>query len=286
MPYLLLKATYMELQPKSQFISACRLLLRPVVRMLLKAGITWREFADVSKLVYVDVATREFGIRGRPTNMARVALMTGIHRAEVSRLRHEHEQSAVPVPTYLSAAQRVLSAWHQASDYVDQAGNPRPIPIEGEAPSFTELCAQYGGDMPATALQRELRRVGAIGEMPYGYLTPLMRTYIQATMDPEKVLRAGSVLEDLGNTVAFDLAPPTHARLRFERRAENDRIDPRDVPDFQAFLEKAGMAFLEQVDAWLSAHEVPESTAKDRPLIRLGAGLFHIEDLPRRGAKP
>ncbi len=274
----------MASQSQSMFMNACRQLLRPVVRLLLKAGIPWREFADVSKLVYIEVATREFGLRGRPTNMARVALMTGIHRAEVSRLRHEQEQSAVPVPTYLSAAQRILSAWHQSPDYLDQAGKPRPIPVAGDAPSFTDLCARFGGDMPDTTLLRELRRVGAVGDTPSGQLTPLMRTYIQASMDPEKILRAGSVLEDLGNTIAFDLAPPHRARLRFERRAENERIDPRDVPEFQSFLESEGMAFLERVDAWLSAHEVPQSSSEHRPLVRLGAGLFHIEDLPRRGA--
>ena len=74
---------------------------------------------------------------------------------------------------------------------------------------------------------------------------------------------------------------------RFVGRATNTRIDPAALPEFRAFLEAEGQAFLERVDAWLSAHEqpvpdprspgdAPVATDAGRPL-RLGAGLFAIQ---------
>ena len=72
---------------KFHVLAGCRVLLRPVVRLLLKSGITWKEFAEVAKSVFVEVATREFGIRGRPTNTSRVAILTGINRHDVAKQR-------------------------------------------------------------------------------------------------------------------------------------------------------------------------------------------------------
>ena len=43
---------------KRHVLAACRHLLAPVVRLLLRSGVTWGEFADLSKEVFVDVARR------------------------------------------------------------------------------------------------------------------------------------------------------------------------------------------------------------------------------------
>jgi hypothetical protein len=273
----------MEFSSKSQVAAACRQLLRPIARLLLKAGMSWKEFADLSRTAFIDVATREFGIRGRPTNASKVALLTGINRHEVRRQQEQLAGAEMPMPTYLNAAQRVLSGWHQDPDYVGDAGEPRRLPESGAAPSFQDLCRRYGGDMPASALLRELSRVGAVGEMEDGTLRPLMRSYIQTRLDPEKVIRAGSVLEDLGNTVVYDLTAPESARLRFERRAENAFIDPRDVTEFQDFLEREGMAFLERVDDWLTRHERTDPSSPGTR-VRIGVGVYHLQDDLVRGA--
>jgi hypothetical protein len=268
---------------KSHVFAACRQLLRPVVRLLLKAGVNWKEFSDLSKTVFVDVATREFGLRGRRTNATRVAMLTGINRHEVRRQREQLAESGQLAPTYLNAAQRVLSGWHQETEYLTEEGRPRAIPEHGPAPSFQDLCRRHGGDMPATALLRELRRVGAVGDLDNGALEARARTYIQSRLDPEKILRAGSVIEDLGDTVVFDLTAPESARMRFERRAENSMIDRRHVAAFQDFLEEEGMAFLERVDAWLTRHEA--SAAGRGVPVRLGVGVYHIENQPLRGPR-
>jgi hypothetical protein len=51
------------------------------------------------------------------------------------------------------------------------------------------------------------------------------------------------------------------------------------LADFRRFLEAEGQSFLERVDAWLTAHEVADSTGNDdAKTLRLGAGLYHIQD--------
>ena len=42
---------------------------------------------DKAQEVYVDVARADYGIDGRPTNNSRVAMLTGLSRREVARVR-------------------------------------------------------------------------------------------------------------------------------------------------------------------------------------------------------
>lgn len=272
----------MEFDLKAVALAALRTLMRPLVVLLIKSGVSWKEFSDLSKTCFVEVATSEFGIKGRPTNLARVAILTGIHRREVTRQRELLTQPQPVGSTYLNAAQRVLSGWHQDADYVDSDGAARELPASGAVPSFQDLCDRYAGDVPMTALLKELRTVGCIVALADGRLRAQSRVYIPHRLDPAKILRAGSVLLDLGTTVVHDLSCGEGEPLRFERRAENDRIDPRHLPAFREMLEREGQAFLERIDDWLTQHERSADAAADEPLLRLGIGLYHIQnDMPR-----
>ena len=269
---------------KSHVLSGCRVLLRPVVRLLLKSGITWREFADVAKSVFVDVATREFGIRGRPTNTSRVAILTGINRHDVAKQRELLANSdSAAMPAYTGSATRVLSGWHQDPDYLDGRGEPVPIAVEGPAPSFEDLCGRYAGDIPATALLKELKSVGAV-EGQGIRLFVRARNYIPLRFDGEKMTIGAQLLHDHAATVVYDLTRGNGEPARLARRAHNARIDARAVPAFREFIELEGQAFLERVDDWLTTHEAP-ADSQERALIRLGAGVYQIQDERERGAR-
>ncbi len=106
-------------------ILACRLLLRPIASLLLKCGLTWREFSAISKSVFVDVASREYGIKGRPTNISRISILTGINRREVRRQRQSlASDSDSELPNKTTDATRLLSGWHQDAEIVDKDGQP------------------------------------------------------------------------------------------------------------------------------------------------------------------
>ncbi|MCZ6809330.1 MAG: DUF6502 family protein, partial [Proteobacteria bacterium] len=57
-----------------QILDALLVALRPLARALLRAGIGYREFAEISKTAFVGIATKDYGLRGRPTNISRVAV--------------------------------------------------------------------------------------------------------------------------------------------------------------------------------------------------------------------
>ncbi len=260
-------------------MAALRLLFRPVARIMLRAGLNWRELADVCKATYVEVATEDFGIRGRPTNISRVAILTGLTRKEVRRLRDLLEEASPESFSRMNHATRVLSGWHQDEEFLTTDGGPASLRPNGDGGSFEALCHKYSGDVPATTMLKELKHVGAVVEEEDGRLTVTMRTYMPTMMDPERMLSSGSVLEDMGYTVAYNLNRLETDPGRFERRATNTRMPAKAVPAFRQFIENEGQAFLERVDAWLSEHETKDGN--DSSSIRLGLGAYWIEGRKR-----
>lgn len=62
-------------------------LLRPLVRLFIRSGLTFPALADLLRELYVNVAEYDFALSGKEQTDSRVSLLTGIHRKEVRRLR-------------------------------------------------------------------------------------------------------------------------------------------------------------------------------------------------------
>ena len=80
-------------------------------------------------------------------------------------------------------------------------------------------------------------------------------------------------LHDHATTLDHNLNEERPGALRFERLADNARIPSDAIEDFQRFVELRGMAFLKEIDTWLSAHQTEEQGATT---VRLGAGAYLI----------
>ena len=119
-----------------RILNALLVALRPLARALLRAGIGYREFAEISKTAFVDVATKDYGIRGRPTNISRVAVMTGLTRKEVRRLRTKSESGdetdiSRPMPMAV-----ILHRWYTDPSFLGRDKNPLPLSMNGPGPNF------------------------------------------------------------------------------------------------------------------------------------------------------
>lgn len=64
-------------------------LLRPIVRVLLANKVTYATFDQIARQVFVEVADKDFTLKGRKQTVSRVALVTGLSRKEVLRIKRE-----------------------------------------------------------------------------------------------------------------------------------------------------------------------------------------------------
>lgn len=270
----------METLDRKAVAQSARALLRPLASLLLRCGLTWREFAELSRTVFVEVATREYGIRGRPTNVSRVAILTGIGRREVGLIRQALAASEPPLPNQTTDATRLLSGWHQDADFLGPDGLPLELAAEGPGPSFESLARRYSPDVAPGTMLKELQRVGAVGPLVNARVRVLRRFYQPVPLDPQWILNAGSVFADLGVNINHNLAAGEGRPSRFLGRATETRVDADSVAAFQAFLETEGQQFLERVDAWLARHRLGEQGLQEKTAVRLGVGLFMIKGDP------
>jgi hypothetical protein len=266
---------------KKPLLAACRHLLHPLVRILLRHGVSYGEFSDSVRGAYIDIAQNELVPPDRPQTEARIAILTGLTKREVLRIRNLDGEDDDGVG--LNRIARVLQGWSQDPQYLGPYGLPLEVPFEGAAISFQDLVTKYAGDVPARALLEELVRVNAAVEMDDGYVRLLNRTYLPAPLDPVGLERLGNVVNYFIDTVDFNLQKKRQGEGRFERYALTmEGLSPQAFQSFDALIREKGQELLEVLDDWLGenekkgGHMLPSSEA-----IKTGVGIFHfIEKSP------
>ncbi|MEE9149539.1 MAG: DUF6502 family protein, partial [Candidatus Tectomicrobia bacterium] len=242
----------METRVHNALVAALFRLARPLVRLLLRHGIPFGVMADVMKQVYVEVALKELRLPGRKQTTSRVAILTGLSRKEVARLRQMSVWDDDEVIQQYHRAARVMTAWVREPAFHDANGHPAPLPVEGDSASFGDLVRQYSGDMPVRALLDELLRIRAVEPLADGRVRLLTRHYVPATGEVEKLAILGTDVADLIATIDCNLScPPEEAY--FQRKVHYDNLPSEVLPELRLLTRERAQAFLEQLDLWMAA---------------------------------
>lgn len=267
------------MQDNSKNIALFALLkaLRPIARFLMKSGIGYREFAEVSKSAFVDVATSDYGLRGRPTNISRVAVMTGLTRKEVKRLRDKIlAGNQVDMARVIPPAE-ILSRWHSDTDYLDSSGRPLTLVFDGEKPSFAELVKKYGGDIPPGAMRTELVRVGAVTTDESGRLTVQMKGFLPIEREDQLQRALGLAMYGLGLTINHNLDSVPDDKW-VERLAFSTRIRRGDNARVRRISQDRASEFVESVNDLFSAYETIYSDDEpEQNSTTVGVGVYYFE---------
>ena len=258
-------------------LSALFAALRPIARLLMKAGVGYREFAEVAKCAFVDVSTSDFGLRGRPTNISRVAVMTGLTRKEVKRLRDKISAGTQVESMKVIPLTEIIHQWHADANYVDERGQPLVLPFDGEEVSFAGLVKKYGGDIPPGAMRTELKRVKAIDENPDGTLS-VKRRHIRP-VEVEKLVQfaLGTSLFGLANTVNYNVHNADGDGW-IERVALTTRIRSEDKPRVRRISRDRAEEFITSIDDLFSAYETiyPDEPNGSEDSV-VGVGVYYFE---------
>jgi len=266
---------------KAGLLAAYSKLLRPLIRILLRHGITYAELSEVVKSVYVSIAANEFRVPGKKMSKARIAIVTGLTRKEVQRISENSTKELLAPKTNLSRIGRVLSGWHTDPDFTGPYGMPLEIRYDSDNPAdatFTKLVQRYSGDMTPRAMLDELLRVGAVVETDQNWFKVLRREYVPHTLDPDFLERVGRGVHNFVHTIEMNMRKAGPGKGRFERTVRPDRgMRAEDLPLFDQYVRQKGQAFLEDIDNWLTKLEQP---TKADEVIQTGVGIYHfvVED--------
>ena len=269
----------MQDKTKQLVLDAFLLMLRPVVRILLRYGIGYREFAEVAKTAFVDVASSDFGIRGRPTNISRVAVMTGLTRKEVRRLRDKVSEGDSAIRVKSTPLLDVLHHWHAQPEFTDSDGRPLPLPFSGGGRSFADLVRKFGGDIPAGAMRTEMKRVGVVREEESGSLCVVQRSFRPDTDHENLVTLLVHSAYPLLSNIEHNTSPDRDNDRWAHRVAFTKSLRSRDTKQLRRITKDRAADFAETIDDILIAYEsLQDDREKEDDNNVVAVGIFYFEE--------
>lgn len=266
---------------KQEMLAAFRLLMSPLIRILLRSGITFRDFAGVLRDVYVTTCIREMAKPGRPVSLARVAIATGLTRKEVASVVAAEGSMRWGVGSHAELAASVLETWHTDPAFVAPYGYPRDLRIDrpDESLTFEDLVRRFSADVPHDSLVSELVRVGAARLVEGGrYLRVEKRTYIPTDMTVEMIQIFSQAVRRYIETVDYNLGRGPRETRRFDRVVYPDggvRLEDLDAykDEIRQFLETV----IQDIDQKSTAYGKP-AVAQGEDAVHVGVGIYFFEE--------
>jgi hypothetical protein len=265
---------------RSEAVYACGELLIPLVKLLLQLGISAGEFAGLAKRAYVKAAAVQLLTSSRRVSQSRIAIVTGLTRAEVKKLLNAPVNVDVQREWQLHRAIRVLNGWHDDPEFTRRDGRPKDLPIKGRGSSFQALVRRYSGDIPMRAMLDELLAAAAVKKQPNGQLRVKARTIAVSGMQPRAIQALGEKTRDLLSTLVHNLEQPED--WRFEGTATSASIDPRVAPLLKQVILTQGRSFLDRIEHQLNHSPMADQKKiRESAPVRLGVTVFLHETTAR-----
>src|SRR3954451_16683085 len=97
--------------PPAPLLKAARQLMRPLVRLMMRSGLTFPILADMLRSLFVEVAVNDILTEPKARTDSRISLLTGVHRKEIRRLRELPADLASGVPEVATLGTQVVARW-------------------------------------------------------------------------------------------------------------------------------------------------------------------------------
>lgn len=273
----------MQEDQQIKILRAFHLVLRPIVKILLRYGIGYNQFAETVKTAFVDVASSDFGIRGRPTNISRVAVMSGLTRKEVKRLRMKIEGCEQNAKIRSTPITEILHRWAAEKEFLDSNGRPASLPFSGDERSFSSLVKKFGGDVPPGAMRTELKRIGSLEEAENGDLLLKRRSFLPD--DKTEMLQTALVQTayPLMSTIALNTSADSEKNTFPQFSPNSLNIRKADLGRLRRMCEDRLGDMAQSFDDMFTAYETLRDEPKDirfeKPVM---VGLFYFEERDNR----
>jgi hypothetical protein len=260
-----------SIEARKQLLYALRRVLRPIVRLLIRAGVRFDEFADLARGVYVESAIRDGANHfGTPTR-ERIAVLAGVTRHQVDY--YIDNEGALPSadPTMAAVLLEVLQKWHTDPQYVGPYGIPLELEFEASTGrNVRSLVGMVDSKANPGLILEELIRVGSVVYSGEKHFRAVSRAFMMPeSMSPQQIEYFGNALTRLATTLEHNMNP-RNPEKRLERFVVADRGLPTEaISAFEEYARAKTADFLVDLDNWL----IPYSSADSASTERLSTGL-------------
>lgn len=260
---------------RAQLIFSFRKILKPMIRILLRAGIPYLEFREVLKGAYVEAAVRD-GIRGHqgPLTRAMISDYTEVPLADVNRFIDDPKLLAPPEATNAAIISEVLFLWCTDQEYIGPYGLPLELDLE-ETPGKNISVLVHRADPTANpkAVLRDMVDWGLAKPVGTRHYRATARTMVFTdVLTPQALEYFGAAITDLANTILHNIRADSSSK-RLQRSVIEDELPDYALPEFEALLKDKVQKLLNDVDDWLSSNKV--HWTEPGKLVPTGLTVFH-----------
>jgi hypothetical protein len=174
----------------------------------------------------------------------------------------------------LPEAPHLVTLWCSSPDYVDDLGNPLPLPARGSGRSVESLVHRIDREMDATEVLRYLLRTRTVRKVGRKYV--LGRRWIMlrgvAGSAHSRSIRG---LVGMLRTLEHNLLADSDAHSWFEFTAENPRFPVSQLEAFDRLLRRTGLGSLRKLDLFMQHCEATRKLGE--PTVWLGVGMHRFQ---------
>jgi hypothetical protein len=267
--------------PPASLLKAARRLMRPLVRLMMRSGLTFPVFADTLRRLYVEIAANDVLTDPRSCTDSRISVLTGVHRKEIRRLRGMPGDTG-DAPDIVTLASQIVARWVGTAAFIDAEGRPRPLTrtkneTAGATPSFDELVASVTTDIRPRTVLDDLLGHGVIFTDAEDCVQLNAEAFIPRPGEEEQLFYFARNLHDHIAAAAENIGA-TGKPPFLDRSVHYDQLTPVQAQTLREYARAAAMRLL--LDVNRLAQELTETAPEPDPeqLQRINLGIYLFDE--------
>jgi hypothetical protein len=278
--------------PPDALLTASYRLLRPLVRLLIRAGVTFPVLTDMLRRLYVDVALADLPAGPRARTDSRVSLVTGVNRKEIRRLR-ELPPDADRIPEAVNISSLAIARWRSLPAYTAPDGAPLPLPRAGRVESgvtFDSLVESVTTDVRPRALLDDWVAQGLVTLDSADRVHLNAASFVPTRGRAEQMFYFARNLRDHIAAAAANVSAPGVAPF-IDRSVHYDQLDDTTAGTLEYIAREAAKRVIAEVTRAgieLTDGQTPAPAAPPRGRVNFGVYVYRDdgeEDEAQAGAQ-
>ena len=259
--------------------AALRKLLRPLARVMIRSGVTLPAAVDILKTVLVSAAVHELDRDGQARTDSAISVLTGVHRKDVRQIRHASDADQEDGRTRNSLLATVIARWMAEDAYLDDAGEPRPLPRSADGsgtPSLAGLIGSVARDVHPRTVFDALLAQGLIrldAETDTVHLAA--EALVPKASEAELISFFANNLHDHIAAATHNLLEDEEGERLLERAVFYSDLSEASAEEIKQMSTQQAMALLREINALaLERQQDDDGKADANRRIRLGVYFY------------
>ncbi len=268
---------------KEAVLSVFAELVRPLMRVAFEYGISASEIAGVVRRTFIQALESRLLEQKRATTDARLALVAGLTKSDVTALRQALRSGAphsMRAPVSLDQVTNLLTVWHTHTGFSGAYGLAMEldlVPTHGSPRrSFQDLVDLACPGIDPEGLLDELVASGSVEIIDSVTVRCLSRAYLPKEADVKRIEWMGRALSNVATSFVHNLLRTTQEPAYMERAVVSDEALSEVGRDkFLTIAGERGQELLTELDTFLTRLAASERSDTGK---KYGVGVYFFED--------